>query len=337
MKENRRSGLRRWQLPIIDLHSDVLTDVVFRRERGERRVMATRHLPALAAGGVAAVVVAIWVEWAVGSGQECSLARRCVEALAAEIAETPALQLVRSPKELEASRQAGRLGIILAAEGLGFLHGNPEQLEAWHAAGLRMASLTWNGDNQLASGQGVRSGGVSPAGRAVLQRMGELGIVLDVSHLGEEAFWQAMDAFPGVVIASHSNVRALCDHPRNLTDDQIRALACRGGLIGLNAYPRYVDVKAPNLERYLDHATYLAERVGVEHVAFGFDFTSYLPPTVVESLGDPAGLQPLPGLAGPEDIPNLLEGLRRRGFSEKEIRALAWDNWLRVWDQAVSS
>ena len=334
MNEQNRNDLDRFDLPVIDLHSDLLTDVVLRRQGGERRVLATRHLTGLLAGGVSAVVAAIWVEWAGDAANAWRLARRYVEALTSEIIETPGLQLVRSPEELEAARCAGRLGIILAAEGLGFLNGDPEQLDGWHALGLRVASLTWNGSNPFACGQGVGAGGVTKLGRVALQRMADLGLVLDVSHLSDEAFWHAIDGFPGVVIASHSNARALCDHPRNLTDDQIQALTRRGGLIGLNAYPPFVDVHAPSLERYLDHAAYLAEKFGVEYVAFGFDFTGYLPSTAADAVGGPGQMRSLPGLAGPEDVPNLLEGLRRRGFVEKEIRALAWDNWLRVWGQS---
>ncbi|SFU85687.1 dipeptidase [Alicyclobacillus macrosporangiidus] len=203
-----------------------------------------------------------------------------------------------------------------------------QSLDLLCAVGLRHAILVWGESNAIASGPGglFRPGmrqGLTAFGRRVVQTLTARGAVVDLSHLDDASIDGVLDAVDGTVIASHSNARALCDVPRNLEDRHIREIGRRGGVIGLNSYPNFIDPGMPTLDRLVDHAVHIASLVGVEHVALGFDFTDYLP-------GDTFRVHPGAGLRRVEDVPRLMETFAKRGFSDGEIRQIAFDNAARV-------
>ena len=218
---------------IFDGHSDLLYDVTRRRLEGESRVLERRHLDRLRRGGVEGLVLALWYGWGGGRtfwpgvpGGE-SPAHRLEVMLAcaqAEFAQCPWLAGVRTAEAAESARAEGKRYAILAIEGLDGLEG-PEALDRLAALGLRLGTLTWNEENRFASGATQDPGrGLTPLGRQMVRRMEELGIVVDVSHLNDGGFRDVMRLAAGPVIASHSNCRALCPHPRNLSDEQLRAI-----------------------------------------------------------------------------------------------------------------
>lgn len=355
----RRAGRgRREAAPVIDLHSDIMSDVAWRRARGERRVIVRRHLPGLQAAGVTAVGLTLWVEVDQMHRAPARL-RELLSYLQMELAESPAeLQMVRTPAEAAGARSAGRLALLLTVEGLAAVGEDPSLWDELRARGLTSALLTWNEANAFASGfpgypyaeavalsaagqgdwlAGLRgpgpgggAGGLTDRGRALLAEMAAAVVMLDLSHLNDTSFWAALEAYPGRgVLASHSNARAVCDIPRNLTDGQIRAIAARDGVIGLNAFSGFVDPARPGVERYIDHAVYIAGLVGVRHLGFGFDFIRYLEPEALAMVG---GVPPgNPGLDEVADVPGLLERMARRGFSPAELAAIGWGNFERVW------
>jgi membrane dipeptidase len=194
--------------------------------------------------------------------------------------------------------------------------------------GLRALGLTWFRRTMVADGTGEEEagGGLTRFGRAVVRECHRLGILVDVSHLSERGFWDVMRVAEGPVIASHSNARALCEHPRNLRDEQLHALAATGGVVGLNACPDFVDPSAPSLDRLLDHAAHMSEVMGPGHVGLGLDLLEYLPGYEDKRL---------PGLADASEAPAITAGLLARGASDGEIRGLLGQNWLRVWHQVL--
>jgi membrane dipeptidase len=162
--------------------------------------------------------------------------------------------------------------------------------------------------------------GLTAAGRALVRRCAELGVLVDLSHLNEAGFWDVARADVGPLVASHSAVHALCATSRNLTDAQLDAVGASAGLVGIVfacpfLRPDFVDDADTPLELIATHAAYVADRVGVAHVALGSDFDGA---TIPAGLGDVAG------------IPRLLDALAAVGFSGKEIAAIAWGNWRRV-------
>jgi membrane dipeptidase len=162
--------------------------------------------------------------------------------------------------------------------------------------------------------------GLSDAGRALVRRCGELGIVIDVSHLNEAGFWDVARLDVGPVVASHSGVHALCPTSRNLLDSQLDAIGSSGGLVGIVfacsfLRPDFADDPDTPLSLIAGHARYVADRIGVAHVALGSDYDGA---TIPASLGDVAG------------TPKLLEALGDAGFDSGDVAAIAWANWRRV-------
>ena len=316
---------------VFDGHSDLLYDVTRRRLEGESRVLERRHLDRLRRGGVEGLVLALWYGWGGGRtfwpsipGGE-SPAHRLEVMLScaqAEFAQCPWLAVVRTAEEAESARSEGKRYAFLAIEGLEGLDG-PEALDRLAALGLRLGTLTWNEENRFASGAAQDPGrGLTPLGRQMVRRMEELGIVVDVSHLNDGGFRDVMRLAAGPVIASHSNCRVLCPHPRNLSDEQLRAIRDSGGVVGLNAHHRFVheDPAKRTAETLALHAAHMAEIMGVEHVACGFDFCEFMGP----GNDAAAGLEDC-GQAGA-----FLECLERLGMSPAERDRIARGNLLRI-------
>ena len=321
-----------------DAHSDLLYDVARRRLAGEERVLETRHLERLRAGGVEGLVLAFW--YGAGEGQTFwrdvpeggSDAGRLAIMLAqaqAELAQCSHIQMVRTVREAEAARAAGKLYAFWGIEGMAAFGADAGAIDRCYESGVRLGMLTWNGENALATGAGGDSQKrLTPAGRAAVRRMRELHMLADVSHLNDGGFWDVIDLAGGPVIASHSNCRALCDVRRNLTDEQLRAVRDTGGVVGLNVYHNFVpaDPERQTAETLARHAVHMAEVMGVEHVGCGFDFCEFMGPPDND------------GAAGLEDaskIGNLFDWLERLGMSREEREGVARGNFLRVFRQVL--
>ncbi len=320
---------------IFDGHSDLLYDVARRRLAGETRVLERRHLDRLRRGGIEGLVLALWYGrgqgqtfWEAVPGAE-SASHRLEVLLAcaqAEFADCPWLAVVRTAKEAEAARAAGKIYAFLAIEGMEALE-RPEDLDRLASLGLRLGMLTWNEENRFAAGAAqdpARS--LTDLGRRALRRMEDLGILTDVSHLNDGGFWEVLRLARGPVAASHSNCRRLCDVPRNLTDEQLRAIRDSGGVVGVNAYNNFVhqDPERQTAGTLALHAAHMAEVMGVEHVACGFDFCEF--------MGSP-GNEAARGLEDCGHAMAFLDCLERLGMSPAEREMVARGNLLRIFGE----
>lgn len=238
-----------------------------------------------------------------------------------------AISLVRNVDALESCLEAGTFAVILHIEGAEAIDTELEALDELYAGGLRSLGPVWSRAN--AFGHGVpfdfprspdTGPGLTEAGRRLVRRCNELGIMLDVSHLNARGFWDLADVSTAPLVATHSNAHALSPTPRNLTDDQLDAVAATGGVVGLNYAVGFLradgrpDPKTP-LSLVADHGRYIADRIGTDHLALGSDFDGAVIPA---ELGDASRL------------PAVLEGLRAAGFSEDELHRIAYENWIRV-------
>ena len=218
---------------------------------------------------------------------------------------------------------------VLHLEGAEAIDTDLEALDLWYAAGLRSLGPVWSRPNDFAHGvQFVWPSspdigpGLTRAGQALVRRCSELGILVDLSHLNEAGFWDVQRADVGPMVASHSAAHALCASSRNLTDRQLDAIGASGGLVGI-VYatpflrPDFADDPDTPLELIAQHAAYVAERIGVEHVGLGSDFDGA---TIPDPVGDVTG------------VPKVLDALAEAGFSPDEVAAIAWGNWRRVLD-----
>jgi len=312
---------------VIDAHSDILCDVRVRRRAGETAVLSRRHLARLRAGGVDAVVFAVYLT----PYQPESALREAflmVDDLREEVAASAdELLLIQAAEDLEPTRMKGRLGALLSLEGAEPLGMDVAILRLLHALGLRALGLTWNRRTMVADGIGeADGGGLTRFGRTVVRECERLGILIDVSHLSERGFWDVVGMANGPIIASHSNARALCDHRRNLTDEQLRAIAACGGVVGLNACADFVAATEPNLDRLLDHAEHMASVMGHEHVGLGLDLLEYLPGYERARL---------PELDDAAAMPDITARLLARNISVPAIEALLGGNWLRLWRRVL--
>lgn len=232
-------------------------------------------------------------------------------------ADTTHFRVVRTREDVLALDTDPRIGALLSLEGAEAVL-DTAVLRILFRLGVRCIGLTWNERNHLADGVGVGEGGggLTPLGVEVAQACQELGILLDVSHLHPRSFWHLLDVTKGPLIASHSDAKAVHDHRRNLDDAQIRALAERGGVIGLNFAPGFLTDGPASIDDVLRHADHILEVAGDTTLGIGSDFDG------IEHV--PAGLEDVTRL------PALAEAMLRHGYPETTVRRIMGENDRRV-------
>lgn len=303
-------------LPVVDLHVDLSYQHNF-KDRPFARGLGQFPANELARGGVAGVVLPLFVPRKVSPvGPRLEDLERSYERVLAAIYETP----VYAPPGC--TPLAGKVRTFLAFEGAGPLADDPDALAIWVARGLKIAGLVHTSANQLASSSGDArpAFGLTGKGREFVRRAFALGIAVDVSHASNAAVQDVLGLAReqrGIVVATHSNARALADHPRNLTDAQIRAIAATGGVVGANFHSPFVVRGRPaELGDVVAQLRHLLRVAGEDHVALGSDFE-----------GD---IRPPPGLGSNKDYPALERALEKAGLSRATIAKVFADNALRV-------
>jgi len=335
--------------PVIDGHNDVLTRLADAGAPDDallREDAAAVTVPRAAAGGLAAGLFAVLppvgaitpertedgyvvplsppVPWPGATRTVAALAGRLFRAIAASEGR---VRLVRDVADLDACLAGSALGAVLHMEGAEAVDPGLDQLELWYAAGLRSLGPVWSRPSIFGHGVPFRfpaspdtGPGLRPAGVALVRRCAELGILVDVSHLTHLGVRDVARIVDGPFVASHSGVHALCPSTRNLTDDQLDLIGSCGGLVGIVGEVSALradghdDPETP-LARIAEHAAYVAERIGVEHVGLGSDFDGARMPAA------------LPDASA---FPALLAALAAAGFDDAELDLIAHGNWRRV-------
>ena len=225
------------------------------------------------------------------------------------------IALAYSAEDVEKNQEKGLMSAILTLEGSAGFDYDPALLEDLYMIGFRIVSLGWNEKNVL-TGSNVTGGGLTDQGREFVKEAQRLNMLIDVSHISDEAFWDIMDITQAPIIATHSNSRAVWDHSRNLTDDMFKAICKTGGVAGFNQYAAFVG-ENPDLDTACDHFLHFLELdPDGTHIALG---------------GDLDGCEALPaGFAGVQDYPKLAAKLMERGVSEEQVRRIFWNNALEV-------
>lgn len=328
---------------VIDLHSDTMIDVVERRSVGERAVIEKRHLAKMRLGGITArnfscggdsTMFATFPLRSLPFGGTDPLKRalKLIDALHLESEESRnMISLATSAEDIEKAKIEEKIALMLSLEGGKPFENDLSLLRTFYRLGVRIVQLTWNFRNLLGDSAVERSNaGLTNLGVEAVEAMNKLGIVIDVSHLSEAGFWDILETSKDPVVASHSNARSLADHPRNLSDEQIKALAEGGGVMGMNAYRDFVSVGSnPTLQHLLDHVDHIAELVGVDHIGVGLDITEDWAEDLYQSIWS---YKPeyISGLTSISNIPNLTKGLVARGYSDQEIEKILGGNFLRL-------
>ena len=221
-------------------------------------------------------------------------------------------QIVALTKDFDPT--SGKIAAVLAVEGAECLGASPSILRDLWRLGVRAMTFTWNSDNELAgAGQGKKHRGLSAAGREILKEMNRLGIAFDVSHLSDDGIEDALALSAQPIFASHSNCRQLMNAPRCLEDDYIKAIAEKGGVVGINFYgPQLCESGYASISDIVRHVSHAVSVAGVSHVCIGSDFD---------------GMQRYPrDLRNPSELPALFDAMLREGFTPDEVERIAYRN-----------
>lgn len=331
---------------VIEGHRDCYEQIYW-QNMGEQNPVADRLVPRLRTGGVDVVVYSVGGDSIAhcNSREKRFLAtvENIVSLRLAREAMRPSPGLVRTSADLPPVGDGtadGNVQFLMHLEGASPLEGSMAALEALFQLGVRSIQPTWNLRNEL--GDGVREratkSGLTTFGVAAVQRMQELGIVVDLAHISETGFWHALEVTEGPVTVSHANSRAIYDHPRNLTDDQVRAIAERDGVVGLHTLPTFTGPGNPTIDDLLRHLDHLVDVAGVEHVSFGGDFVASDGPRPAREaiFHDPREAPPtIPRLAEVDELPNLAAAMLAHGFSTDDVTAVLGGNLRRMLSQVL--
>ena len=318
---------------VFDGHMDTIIKNLARgrpANLGERCDDMDVDLPRMAEGGLTGGFMMV-------GGNDLVQALRLIDRVYEEASlNSDRLTTALSASEVRRAKAEGKAAFVMEMEGAWMLQNEMALMRVFRQLGVRMVGPT-HGEGglefqlqaekslfsycDLATRDKLRrtQKGLTPFGRELINAMPSMRILLDLAHSNDATFYEALDLFDGPPLFSHGNCFALCPHSRNLTDDQLKALAARGGVIGIAFFTKFIDQHNSTLDRLLDHFCYAADLVGVDRVGIGTDF-------------DGCSATAIPEVS---QMPLLTEGLLRRGFSDEEVLKILGENMLRVLEAAT--
>ena len=355
---------------VIDTHNDVMISIL-NGLNIESDLSGKTHsdISRFKKGGVDIQVFSIWSDERYGMGKGFNYANRQIDSLYAIVNRNPGkMMIVKNPADFIQAVKQKKLGAMMGLEGGHMIENNLQYLDSLYKRGVRYMTLTWNNSTSWATSaldettkkDSLQHKGLNDFGKQVVKRMNELGMLVDLSHVGEQTFWDAIHTATKPVLVSHSCVYNLCPHRRNLKDDQIKAVGKNGGVIHLNFYSGFLDssYEKRKAEFSLKHTRELDSVKALGWASFEVDFwlakrypqeMQYLRPPlsllldhldyIVKLIGvdhvglgsDFDGVESTPhGLDDVSCFPIITRSLRERGYSKKEIRKILGENFIRV-------
>jgi len=321
---------------VIEGHRDVY-EQIYRKSVGEESPIRDAVAPRLIRDGINMTVYAISGDSYSHSQNTGRYLETALEQIDQFLEEAPRsegmIQMVKTRGDLPEKPQPGSVKFMLHFEGCMPLRGSIENLRNFYRLGLRSIQPVWNFRNELGDGvwENRTGGGLTNFGVQVIKEANRLGMVVDLSHMNREGFFQTLDAATAPLLVSHANACGMLKNPRNLDDEQIKAIAKQGGLVGILALPERVGEGEVGIEDMLKHMDYMINLVGIEHMALGMDFVKYDGPRTLKDRHHPLHKDPLiKGFEEIEDLPNLINGLQKHGYKDDEIRMILGGNYLRV-------
>ena len=360
---------------VIDTHNDMPSRILedaydpdVRHPPGFGKTEGNTDFPRLVESGMTAEFMSAWVDAPYAERADASFARaqQHIETIHAFVARHPdRLLFATTAADVRRAKAEGKIAILIGVEGGHAIEGSLDRLRDLYQRGARYLTLTWNNGNAWAGssiGEGnTRTGGLTPFGRDVVREMNRLGMLVDLSHVSDSTFYDAIAASSVPVIASHSSARALSDVPRNLTDDQLRAIARNGGVVNVNFYSRFIDSRyradIEHVEETVRAARAAARAAGEDSAgaarriaAMRDSLVAAIPPTPfsvlidhidhiakvagVDHVGlgsDFDGVSALPlGMEDVTRLPRIAQALLDRGYSEDDVKKMLGGNMLRV-------
>ena len=353
---------------VLDSHCDTPSQIYRLRDLSLDNDHAHVDFPKIRRGGIDGLFFALYTSNSLSVEDGWKYANQMLDGVTNTLAQNKNIaRLTLSPEEALRNQAQGLISIFIGMENGAPIGMNLKRLDYLHERGVRYITLTHNGDNQICDSAASKKktwGGLSPFGRKVVSRMNELGIMIDVSHISDDAFYDVLQTSTKPVIASHSCCRALSNHRRNLSDDMIKKLAEKGGVIQINFYPIFLDIsfndvlnssgleeKAEKIEeefilnpadkskrkawyKMMDELSSLPRpsyKIIVDHIDHAVAIAG------IDHVGlgsDFDGISVTPsGLETCEDFPKIFEEMQHRGYSKSEISKVAGENFLRVFNE----
>jgi membrane dipeptidase len=348
---------------VIDTHNDMPSKMIddgynpdIRHTPGFDKTQGETDLPRLVESGITAVFLSAYVDpekWTFGTDRSWKQVQVYLDSIHAFAKRHPdRLLLATTAAEVRSAKANGKVAVLIGVEGGHAIENSVENLRELARRGVRYMTLTWNNGNEWAGAaaglNGTRSGGLTERGKEMIREMNRLGILVDISHVSDSTFYDAVAASSMPVIASHSSARVLNGHRRNMTDDMLRTVAKNGGVVNVNFYSAFVDpdflrkadsieknvqgqanidaatraLPRPSLKILLDHFDHIIKVAGVDHVGIGSDFDGV------------SGLLPQ-GMDDVTRLPLIAQGLLDRGYSEADVTKVLGGNMLRVMERAI--
>ncbi len=307
---------------IIDAHCDVLWKLLndssldFYKDEQDLQL----NYPNMLKGDISLQIFAIFVSPTIKSSNY-KIALQSIDDFYEKVYNQDKLILATSYQEIVHAQNQGKKVAMLSLEGADSIEGDLAKLRIFYRLGVRAMGLTWNYANAVADGvREERGAGLTNFGKKVIAEMNRLGMIIDVSHLSEAGFWDVMELTNTPIIASHSNAKAICDHPRNLTDEQIIAVIKNNGMIGVTFVNEFIKNESQvSIEDLLPHIEHIASLGGIQNLGIGSDFD---------------GASPLSGLENASQMNHLKELLLKK-FSEKEVEGILGENWLNYFQRVL--
>lgn len=318
---------------VCDGHSDTILALDRQnRSLGDRSTVGHADLPRLLEGGVTAQLFALFIEDPYLPGEAIRRTLQLLDLFYRELeANADRMLLATTAADIRRAKAEGKLAAVLGIEGGEAIEGDLAALRCFYQLGVRLLTVTWNRRNALADGQkeARTNGGLTTRGVEAVQEMNRLGMIVDVSHLSPAGVRDVLEVSQKPVIASHSNARALRDHPRNLTDEQVRGISDGGGLVGVTLVPFFIAPEGQaSLDRLVDHVEHLLQVGGEDHVGLGTDYDGF------GSYGPGDQFHEMPDVS---HLPQLTEKMLKRGLHERVIEKVLGANFLRVLVAVVGS
>ena len=290
---------------IFDIHSDLLYDLWQSKLKGIENRFEEMHVKQLKDSSISGGV------WTVYSPDDFDLFAAVSCAL----------------EQIDMKKLPG-FKVVLGLEGLRNLE-KVEDIDKLYEMGFRHAMVTWNEENKYATGAKANpERGITEEGKKLYKRMQELGMIIDLAHLNEKSFYEALEIVDKNIVYSHGCLKEFCGHVRNVTKDQMLALKKVDGLLGLTLANNFVDdnKENQNLEHFLNHVDEAVKVMGIDNVCFGFDFMDYLSEFPNSNIKE---------VASASDAYRIIDGLKERGYTEEEINKICYDNFYRRYKDKI--
>ena len=326
---------------VVDTHLDLAGEIYNRYMAGEKEVIKNHYLENFKKGGFNLIVSSLFIDELFLPEMALRIALGQIRALIEDVESCQGeVFLVKNKDELNKAVNENKIGIIVSFEGLEPIGNDIGLLRIFYELGVRAAGLVWSRRNYVADGcsfipveEGQR-GGLTKFGVNVVKRMEEMNMLIDVSHLNDEGFQDVVKYTNKPFIASHSNSRSIHGSMRNLTDDQIKAIADRKGVIGINAIKNIAGVtdgEAP-ISKLADHIEYIVNLAGIHHVGYGFDLCNGYYSSELKFKFAPNNCDSLSSHA---EAVLLTEELLRRGISKEDCKLIIGGNFFRIFNNIL--